>query len=312
MDVIGLDIGGTKCSVVKSDENGHFSFKETFQTTTVTETLERLFSVIEKAKPLTDPIFGIACGDPMDKEKGIILSPPNLPDWDHVTIVDDIVSRFGGKAFLMNDANAGALAEWKFGAGKGYDNVAFLTYGTGMGAGLVLNGRLYEGKQYAAGEVGHIRLAPDGPIGYGKHGSFEGFCSGGGIAKWVQILAAEGENESVLFKNKELYDITAKDVAEAARAGDAFAADIFYQSGRHAGQALSTIIDILNPEVIILGSLYARCQDLLEKPIREVLEQETLARPLSGCKIVPTALGEKIGDYAAISIALYGVEMENK
>ena len=110
------------------------------------------------------------------------MCPPNLPDWDNVPLVEMTEKRLGIKTILQNDANACAVAEWKFGAGRGTRNMVFLTFGTGMGAGLILDGRLYSGTNDMAGEVGHIRLAPKGPLGYGKKGSFEGFCSGGGIA----------------------------------------------------------------------------------------------------------------------------------
>jgi glucokinase len=124
--------------------------------------------------------IGISCGSPLDSQKGLILSPPNLPNWDCVDIIAPF-KKYQVPVGLQNDANACGLAEWKWGAGKGYQNVIFLTFGTGMGAGLILNGKLYTGTNDMAGEVGHIRLKEDGPIGYGKKGSFEGFCSGGGL-----------------------------------------------------------------------------------------------------------------------------------
>src|SRR5690606_15592063 len=125
--------------------------------------------------------IGISCGGPLDSRRGVILSPPNLPGWDRIPVVEVFQQAFKVPVALQNDANAGALAEWLWGAGRGSHNMIFLTFGTGMGAGLILNGQLYSGTNDLAGEVGHIRLAPDGPVGYGKAGSFEGFCSGGGI-----------------------------------------------------------------------------------------------------------------------------------
>ena len=127
----------------------------------------------------------------MDSARGIIREPPNLPGWVDVPITDMLTARLGLPAALCNDANACALAEWRFGAGKGTRNMVFLTFGTGMGAGLILDGRLYAGTCDAAGEIGHMRLAPDGPVGFFKAGSFEGFCSGGGLAKMGQRLALE-------------------------------------------------------------------------------------------------------------------------
>ena len=177
---IGIDIGGTKCAVVSGSLEAGVRDKIRFDTVSCEQTLAQIYAAVEKLMP-ADAI-GVSCGGPLDEKRGVILSPPNLPGWDEVHIVEELERRFGIPAKLLNDANAGALAEWNFGAGRGSENMLFLTFGTGLGAGLILGGRLYSGTNGNAGEIGHIRLAPSGPIGYGKAGSFEGFCSGGGIA----------------------------------------------------------------------------------------------------------------------------------
>lgn len=165
------------------------------------------------------------------------------------------------KRICKNDANACAVAEWKFGAGRGYSNIIFLTFGTGMGAGLILNGNLYSGITDLAGEVGHLRLSGTGPVGFGKAGSFEGFCSGGGIAQLAQSKVLEklqmGEKISFCKGISELHLLTAKSVAEAAYRGDPLAMDIYKTCGFYLGKGLSLLIDVLNPELIILGSIYA-------------------------------------------------------
>jgi glucokinase len=171
--IIGLDIGGTKCAVALADDDGVPRQIARIPTGAPGRTLDALFTAIEQAGPGDAPVFGVSCGSPLDARTGVILSPPNLPGWDDVPIVPQLVARFGGEAHLMNDANAGALAEWMHGAAKGCRDVVFLTFGTGMGAGLILGGHLYEGASGDAGEVGHMRLAEDGPVGYGKAGSFE-------------------------------------------------------------------------------------------------------------------------------------------
>lgn len=291
--IIGIDIGGTKCALAKADDSGEIQETLRFKTTTVSETLEGIFSAVEQLKPGDAPVFGVSCGGPLDSRRGIIQSPPNLPGWDDVHITDMLVRRFGGKAFLMNDANAGALAEWKFGAGRGAKSMVFLTHGTGMGSGLILDGRLYEGASGDAGEVGHIRMAPTGPIGYGKPGSFEGFCSGGGIAK--------------LARNRipGMPEPTAQQVAEAADKGVSEAIQVMEESGMWLGRALAVLMDILNPEVIVLGSIYTRSGHLLEKAMRRELEAEALPTALKACRIVPAQLGEKTGLVAAIAVAVY-------
>ena len=189
MDVVGLDIGGTKCAVVKGAPGGRILARKVFATTGVQETLDRLMRAVDDLGPEQNPLFGVSCGGPLDWRRGVVLSPPNLPGWDDVPITRLLVERFGGKAYLMNDANAGALAEWKFGAARGCENVVFLTCGTSMGGGLILNGRLYEGATGMAGEAGHMRLAPDGPMGYVKAGAGEGFCGGAGIARAARAEA---------------------------------------------------------------------------------------------------------------------------
>lgn len=154
---------------------------------------------------------------------GIIESPPNLPGWDSVPITDLLQSHFHAPAFLKNDANACAAAEWKYGAGKGTQNMIFLTFGTGLGVGLILDGRLYEGTNGNAGEVGHIRLDHFDPAGYGKIGSFEGFCSGG-ISQLRHTLALEamqrGIRPAYFSERMQNAEVTAKSIADAALAGD--------------------------------------------------------------------------------------------
>lgn len=304
MDVIGLDLGGTKCTVIMGTDRGKPEQAARFATAGPAETLEKIFKAVEDIAPGDKPVFGISAGDPMDAEKGILLGPPNMPGWDYVEIVKELTGRFGGEAYLMNDANAGALAEWRFGSAKGCKNVVFCTHGTGMGAGLILDGRLYEGTNYSAGEIGHTRLTEDGPVGYGKAGSFEGWCSGGGIARYAQQRARE-LNGNVAFNPGRVEDITTKDVAEAAEKGDDLAKEILALSGGYLGRGLGMLVDILNPEVIVLGSLYLRCGRFLEPAMRRSLEKEALPQSLKNCRVVPMGLGEQIGDYAAICVALY-------
>ena len=189
MYVLGIDIGGTKCAVISAKwdgENVTILKKEackTNHTLSGEEMLARLFEMADGILDRVPDAVGISCGGPLDSARGVIMSPPNLPTWDNVEVVRLAEEHFGAPARLQNDANACAVAEWKFGAGRGCNNLVFLTFGTGLGAGLILNGALYDGTNGNAGEAGHVRLADNGPVGYGKSGSFEGFCSGGGIAK---------------------------------------------------------------------------------------------------------------------------------
>ncbi len=314
---IGIDIGGTKCAVVICTADSDVIIdKISFPTEStrgwqavISEIIETVNTILRNNCIDNSEIIsaGISCGGPLDSKNGVIKCPPNLPDWDNVPITDIISDTFGFPVLLQNDANACALAEWKFGAGKGFNNVIFLTFGTGMGAGLILDGKLYTGTNDMAGEVGHIRLAPCGPLGYGKNGSFEGFCSGGGIADFakstVAALLSEGKCCSFCKNESELDTITAKSVAEAAVAGDETAIAIYETCGKRLGEGLSILIDILNPEAIIIGSIYERSGNLLRESMSRTVKRESLEISRNVCKILPAALGDKIGDYAALGVA---------
>lgn len=308
---IGIDIGGTKCAVIKADGAGSILEKKAFPTTSFDKTLSKILNITDELIGNEKiSAIGVSCGGPLDAKRGVIMSPPNLPGWDDVHITEILEKKYKVKAYLQNDANACALAEWKFGAGKGKENLVFLTFGTGLGAGLILNGRLYDGTCGMAGEIGHIRLEAFGPVGYGKSGSFEGFCSGNGIAQLGKLKANEllqmGKSASFCKNAYELDNITAKLIAECADNGFEDAKDVYRICGKYLGKGLSVIIDILNPEIIVIGSVFARSGHLLTEAMKETMEKECLPTSFSACKVVPAALGEEIGDYAAVSVAENG------
>lgn len=315
--VVGIDIGGTKCAVSFARQHSDdIIFLDKVRMETETEDFDRAmesFIEIIRERFRRNPDWkltsiGISCGGPLDAGKGLILSPPNLPRWDRADVYTPLKKAFGVPVMLQNDADACALAEWSMGAGKGCRNMIFLTFGTGMGAGLILNNELYSGTTSMAGEVGHIRMEKEGPFGYGKYGSFEGFCSGGGIAKLGRMMAEEAlrEGKTPLFcqSEAELDSTSCKSIAEALEQGDELAAEIFDIVGTYLGRGLSVLIDILNPEMIVIGSIYARQKNVLDKKMREALEQEALPVSRKACRIVPASLGELIGDYAAVSVGI--------
>lgn len=298
MYVLGFDIGGTKCAVVlcrTEAEQLIWIDRQQIPTTNnwrlILDTLIHLGQEMLQKHNIsaTDCLAGISCGGPLDLERTTICSPPNLPGWDEVLITAYLKERLHMPARMQNDADACALAEWRYGAGKGTKHMIFLTFGTGLGAGLILNKRLYTGASGTAGEVGHIRLEPEGPVGHGKAGSFEGFCSGGGIAQLAQGTGWEN----------------ARQVIEAANSGDEKAIAIMACTGRQFGRGLSVLIDILNPELIVAGGIYMRSHELMEKYICQEIVREALPVSQKRCKIVPSALGEQIGDYGAVMAALY-------
>lgn len=326
MKLIGIDIGGTKCTVslgCAGPNGGVQVLQRAPQRPTANLSPQDMLALLaEDAETLMSGVqqrpvgIGISCGSPLDARRGRILSPPNLPGWDDIPVTDYFRQRLGIPAFLCNDANAGALAEWRMGAGQGCRHMVFLTFGTGLGAGLILNGRLYEGASDGAGEVGHIRLAEFGPAGYGKPGSFEGFCSGGGIAQLAQtLLQAEwqrGERPAICPGPEGLAAITARDVELAARRGDRLAGQILAESGRRLGQGLAMLIDLLNPERIVIGGIYARNTEELWSAAQPVVARETLCDNRASCCVVPSLLSEDVGNVAALMVARYRLEQQKE
>ena len=301
--LLGVDIGGTKCALCVGGADGKTETKVRFETTDCETTVQTILAharALAEAYPLT--ACGVSCGGPLDEEAGVILSPPNLPGWDHVEIRRLLEEATGLPVRVRNDANAGALAEWRYGAGKGTRHMVFMTFGTGLGAGLILNGQLYAGACGLGGELGHIRLAETGPAGYGKCGSFEGFCSGSGLYELGRALGREARQrgEAVPWMTD---DFTVRDMAEAARAGDQTAKAAFDLCGKKLGQGLAIVADLLNPEVAVIGSVFARCEDLLRKPMEEELKKEALPGATKAMRVVPASLGESIGDMAALAVA---------
>lgn len=306
---IGVDVGGTKIALIKGDEEGNILQKVRFENDMDCKTA--LNRIVEEAKKLGPAeSIGVSCGGPLDSKKGLVQSPPNLPGWDDIPITEILQQATGIPAYLQNDANACALAEWKFGAGKGTENMIFLTFGTGLGAGLILNGALYEGTNGNAGEAGHIPLAERGPVGYGKAGSFEGFCSGGGIQRMAQACAEEAfrnnRTPSFCASPAQINGITAKSVAEKADEGKEDALEIYRRCGSMLGRGLSILIDLFNPEAIVLGSIYTRVPHLLIPSMEEELTRQCLPQSRKVCRILPALLGESLGDVAALTVAING------
>ena len=310
---LGIDIGGTTCAACTADERGRVLEAASLPTgkgesgweDTVGLLLEKAREQVGKSAGPKLKAVGISCGSPLDREAGLVQEPANLPGWRDVPIVSIFREAFPRAAvYLENDANAGALAEYYFGSGRDGkpENMLFLTFGTGLGAGLVLNGQLYRGSSNYAGEIGHIRLEGDGPLGCGKPGSFEGFCSGGGIEQLAAAGLESWQEETSLDAN----NISAADVGLGARSGDKLCRKILAISGSYLGRGLAIAIDILNPDLIAIGSIFARCEGFLRPAMEAALEEEARKETLACCRIVPAALGEEIGLYSALSAAWYG------
>ncbi|MBQ0105176.1 MAG: ROK family protein [Armatimonadetes bacterium] len=316
MIYLGFDIGGTKCAAIIADaDKDKVDFLSRDEIATEKQApdiiIEKLCNIAEarlKEFNLKPASVGVSCGGPLNSKEGIILCPPNLPGWVNVPITEILSEKFNVPAYLQNDAKACAVAEWKWGAGKGCHNMIFCTMGTGFGAGIIINDKIYTGTNDMAGEVGHLRLAEDGPIGFGKAGSFEGFCSGGGIAQLAKrkaITLLDTKTPTKLASDyEELSKITTKKVCMLAQEGDKDALEIIRISAEKLGKGLALLTDILNPEAIVIGSVFARNVNLFKPIAEEVMKKECISYSMDVCRLLPALLGEKIGDYAAVSVAM--------
>lgn len=267
-------------------------------------TLRQAIEIIEKWEPGDFPVIGVAGSPPLNPRKGTIEGHPGLPEWKNVEVISTLKEALGGQSYLMNWADAGALAEWWFGAGKGTEHMVFLSVGNDLGAGLILNGRLYSGVTNRAGAIGHIRLASDGPEGDGKTGSVAAFCGSGGIARMAQAVALEHDGV-VAFNPGSIEKIETVHVAKAAEAGDTLAKELLADAGAQIGKAVAILIDLINPEKVVMGSLFQKCRPFLEKPMRRVLEQEALPDALAACDIVPAKLGNRLPAQSALAAGFY-------
>jgi glucokinase len=312
----GVDIGGTKTAVVLSDGPPAVLNRVEFPTLPSDGPEPVLGKIVASLRQAIEPLraggqslaaIGVSCGSPLDRITGVIQSPPNLPTWVDVPITALLSEEFGVPVGLENDANAGAMAEHQFGAGRGTQHMVFLTMGTGLGAGIIANGQLYHGASDLAGEIGHVRLTHTGPVGHNKAGSAEGWASGAGIADRAKSLltaAARTGQASSLWDFNGGRPVTARDVAQAAQAGDELARSIIEDAGAKLGAIMAILIDTLNPEAIVVGGLAMRLGDDILQPALRVVQEESLARAAAACRIVPALLGERIGDLAALCVAM--------
>ncbi len=313
--VVGIDIGGTKLATVVADKDGNILQKVRKPTESekgpryaVQLLLEMVDEAIDLAGLRREDIsgIGVSCGGPLDTKTGIIYSPPNLPGWDALPLKEMIESEFHIPTVIENDANASALAEARFGGGRGYDYVLYMTMSTGIGGGIVANGEIYHGANDSAGEVGHQILLPDGPLcGCGQYGCLEALCSGPAIARRAQEAIADQPHTKILaLADGQIDRVRSEHVLQAARDGDALAIALVEETAYYMGWGIANLVNILNPQIVLLGTIAVAAGDLLLDPIRRTVTEMAMQRPLEIVKIMPAELGDSIGDLAAISLVI--------
>jgi glucokinase len=305
----GLDIGGTKIGLSLGTADGRVLASDRLATDPrrgasdlLGEAWQRLVAMAEATSLGLPAAVGVAAPGPLSYREGRLLEVPNMPLWQHFPLQAWLDDHLACPAAFMNDANAGVLAEVLWGAAQDADTAVFLTMSTGMGAGLWIGGRVHEGVQALAGEVGHVRLAEDGPVGFGKRGSVEGFCSGPGL---VQLAAAERtrlEQLGVPTRLAAFESLTAEDICHLAADGDAGARTAVDRSARALGRLCALLVDLLNPDVIVLGTIGTAWFELFEPVARRVLDEEALARAAAHVAIRPSGLPAR-GDQTALAVA---------
>jgi glucokinase len=309
----GLDIGGTKIGVCVGNAAGEVLAGERFAAASLDpgsvlqEALQRLRALHQGAAPLA---LGVACPGPMSSREGRFLDPPNMPAWHRFAVRDELLRLGAPLVRLMNDANAGALAESLWGASRGSSTSVFFTFSTGMGAGLVIAGRLYEGPDDLAGEIGHLRLDPDGPVGFGKRGSVEGYLSGPGLVQLgvaeARIARQRGEHTVLWPTTQEEPRFDAEALCRAAVSGDGAAQRATDRAADALGRLMALLTDLLNPDVFVLGTIGSAHPELFLPIARAVLAREALPRAVERVRIVPSGLGPERGMKQALAAALFG------
>ena len=301
---LGIDIGGTKTALSLASEESGILAREQFTSNPSPE--HDMKEIIRLGKGLCRGVpdvagIGISVGSMFDPATGCFGVATHKPAWTGFPLVNHISDAFSLPVTADNDANACALAEWKYGAGQGCQHLAFLTFGTGLGAGLILNNQVYRGASSLAGELGSVRIADSGPPLRDKPGCLEGYASGAGIAALAALRCLTWQGETSLPQHA-----TAENVANAAKHGDALAKAILAESGDALGRGLAILIDLLNLEMVVIGSIFVRCDNLLRPSMEAALKRDAIPDTLRDCRIVPAALGEQIGDYATLALAVEG------
>ncbi len=317
--VVAVDIGGTKIMTAVFSADGQMLAKDVCPTIAdegVDAVVKRLISAIggiiarygSDASGLAG--IGVACAGGIDSENGIVVTPsPNLPGWSDLPLRDIIEEKFKLDTFVLNDASSAALGEQRFGAGQGVNNLVLVTLGTGIGGGIIIDGRLYLGANGAAGELGHMTVDENGPVcGCGNTGCLEVMVSGRAVAREAFRRISEGEKSSLAeMAGSKLENITSEQVAAAATAGDSLALDILTRAAHYLGVGLVGIVNAFNPEMIILGGGMAELGSLYIEPAKKLVMDRAFSISTRKLSFATASLGNEAGVYG---VAAYAIEQK--
>ncbi len=302
--IIAVDIGGTQLRVGVYPVHGQEPIRQKrISTTGPGSAVERLISLIKELWPEGDEVLAISAGAPgqVDPEAGVIVAAPNIAGWVDLHLKCELEDNFHVPIYLNNDANLAALGEWQFGAAQGHHDVFYITVSTGIGGGVILRDNLLLGIHGLAAEVGHVVIVPDGPpCSCGQRGHLEAFSSGTGIAKYFNDECKKGRSSSLSSGCAH----NAKQIAEAARAGDPLALEAFKRAAYYLGISLANYLHLFNPSIVVIGGGVSRSGDFFWKPMRETIDQFVLSDSYTkDLKILPAALGDDCGLLGALAIA---------
>jgi glucokinase len=309
MGLIGVDLGGTQLRVGVADDRGRLRTvvrRPTEAARGRQHVINRIVAAVKDAlqqdgtAPRRVRALGIGLPGPVDPAAGLVISPANLPGFKNVPLNRILTRATGIPSFLHHDAHLAALGEHKRGAARGATEVIYVTVSTGIGAGLILRGELYAGAHGIAGEIGHIVVQRDGPLcTCGNRGCVEAIASGTGIGRAARELAPQTPS-SVLHR---LENPGPEDVARAARAGDALATSILENAGAYLGIAIGTLVNLFNPQLIVLGGSVLKAGAPLLRPMRRSMTASSWKASRRGLRIVPPALGDDVGLIGAVEFA---------
>jgi glucokinase len=310
--IVAVDIGGThiRVAVFEPGSITPISHQRTRSLAHEPGVYDRLAQAVESVWPQNRvAAIGIASPGPLDPHTGTILATPNIPEWQNFPLTSKLSQDFGVPAFLDNDANMAGLAEWQYGAGKGHQDLVYLTISTGIGGGVISNGCLLQGFRGMGAELGHMIIDPKGPLcGCGHRGHVESFCSGPSIARYVNEQLQAGQTSTLRFDDAQhkqaQQSLGTAQIAEAARAGDALAISAFERAGYYLGIAVANYLAIFDPSVLIFGGGVSQVGELLFRPFEESLRKHTFhPHYLDNLVITKAALGDDAGLLGALALA---------